>query len=582
MPAPQGWKVDFSHSFSEAEGLLFGSSAKILVSELLNTELLNELSTRSETAADVFERAVTTSLRRLSHVGSTASTRTSMGLALANVGNFKDAKSEFEKVIQLEPTFAAAHLGLARTLLAEGDAMGAEEAVWDLLNDSVFGSAAHSIRADALLRLGNSEECIATLRHAKARWPDDPTIPLNLGVSYVSLQQIQQAAGEFRACLKLDPRNGEAQNGLGLCYVQMGAYRKAIRAFRSGMESGGKSPKVVHNLAKLYERLKRYSEGRELLESHLVSHGRDLIARYYFARAMLLDGDPKSAVSEFQQVLKECEALVTEDKQLPDEVPLGAVWNDYAVASRQGGLSDHVDKFQEAIAYGGSAGVTASLNLARFCLSEGNLTDAESFITRAESAGTRKAEVAFLQAVLKYEYDDFDGALRALLALRDQGEATAESYIWMATLTGDWLGDYRRALALASEGWRKFSKPSRLANSIAYILIKTNNIEGAEALIKGKRWPSHLPTAQATHGLLKLAKGDFHGGMALYKLAMSMASSSFAEAIDQKRHFESALFHLKNGNQQTANREFDHILSDEPKDRISYHLSKIVKAQSKG
>jgi tetratricopeptide (TPR) repeat protein len=204
-----------------------------------------------------------------------ADTRCLEGRLAAARGQFAKAEAAFEACAAADPTSLDALDGLARSRLSRGNAPGAEEALrsalrlrpdlWNTaLNLGVF-----------LLEQGRLEEAERLLEQAAAAEPeaDGRPVPapslalarLNLerrnpklalahanraltlgagaqalalrGAAQYDLRQLDLAADDFTAALRVDPKNVLARGGLGQVQAARGDYEAAAASFRAVLET---------------------------------------------------------------------------------------------------------------------------------------------------------------------------------------------------------------------------------------------------------------------------------------------------------------------------------------------------------
>jgi Flp pilus assembly protein TadD len=170
-----------------------------------------------------------------------------LGFAKLEEKQYAEAIPYLEKAIELSPRFAAPHVYLARVFAAQGKPEAAESEFRQAL-------AIHPTNTDALKALGqfylaqgrpdeaalafrasveiysdssawselgkiydrqnDSEEAEKAWRHVLELEPFDPDAHRSLGQIYLARRQWRSAAGEFEACLLMDPADPVALAGL--------------------------------------------------------------------------------------------------------------------------------------------------------------------------------------------------------------------------------------------------------------------------------------------------------------------------------------------------------------------------------
>src|SRR5437588_11650225 len=127
-----------------------------------------------------------------------------------------------------EPLVPDPALAPARSLLHEGKLSEAESAIRDLLR-------AHADSADAHFLLG-----FTLFREIQAKWleagkEDVEALRYNTADSSGPPLAYREAIEAFEQCLKLEPRNVEAENNAGLSYEALQRPDEAIQAFENAI-----------------------------------------------------------------------------------------------------------------------------------------------------------------------------------------------------------------------------------------------------------------------------------------------------------------------------------------------------------
>jgi len=179
---------------------------------------------------------------------------------------------EFQKVLDLEPNSAEAHLGLGRALWGRGQFDQATIAHFqravELRPDC---TEAHNYLGVALARRGQIDEAIAQLQRALELKPDYAEAHNNLGAALAGRGELDEAAAHYRKALELNPDYAEAHNNLGFALAGRGQIEEAMAHFQSALE------------------LKPdYAEAHNNLGSTLAERGRIDEARAHFRKALVL------------------------------------------------------------------------------------------------------------------------------------------------------------------------------------------------------------------------------------------------------------------------------------------------------
>ncbi len=169
-------------------------------------------------------------------------------VSLYRAARWREALAACRKLLAALPSQPAV-LGLAGLLALQLD--DAAEAVAFLAFAVKLKPDAADLRynlANALRRLGRTEEAIATYRRAAAYGPDILPIWNNLGAALQSLGRHVEAAEAFRQALRLAPDDAELHRNLGIALEGAGQLDDAIAAYRRALVLKPGWPQIYRNL----------------------------------------------------------------------------------------------------------------------------------------------------------------------------------------------------------------------------------------------------------------------------------------------------------------------------------------------
>jgi len=129
-------------------------------------------------------------------------TQNNLGLALHALGDLDDAVACFCRALQVEPTYADAHVNLG----------------------------------SALQDRAQVAEAVASYRRALEIEPEDARAHVNLGNALQDLGQLQQAAASYRRALEVRPDFAEAHSNLGNVLADLGEFDSATASYRRAVE----------------------------------------------------------------------------------------------------------------------------------------------------------------------------------------------------------------------------------------------------------------------------------------------------------------------------------------------------------
>lgn len=116
-------------------------------------------------------------------------------------------------------------------------------------------------------------------------------------------KRYDEAAEAYREALRLNPNNGEAQNGLASTYSVFNQYEEAIEAFKLGLRLNPNEAVAHSRLGEVYAELGRYKEAVASLKEAIRLDPEDYVAHYNLGVAYLHLGD-RNAVLRSYEILK--------------------------------------------------------------------------------------------------------------------------------------------------------------------------------------------------------------------------------------------------------------------------------------
>ncbi len=227
----------------------------------------------------------------------------------------KASRQCFRQAIELDPNFALAYVGLARSYVMLQrlfyDPEVAKSRPWraaiDMalaLDDSLAeahamlgnirfkddwdweGARRHYLLAleldpnlvEALLHYshwlsstGRHEESLVEIMKAKRLAPDDPFIGANVGARYYFLNKYDRAVQECEKIVDLVPDHFVAHMILGKSLAMLGEHERAIAALTDAYRLSGEAPDVLSELGNAQARAGNREQANEILDSLLTA-----------------------------------------------------------------------------------------------------------------------------------------------------------------------------------------------------------------------------------------------------------------------------------------------------------------------
>ncbi|OGL49166.1 MAG: hypothetical protein A2161_13875 [Candidatus Schekmanbacteria bacterium RBG_13_48_7] len=185
-------------------------------------------------------------------------------LAVAYIGkkDLASAKEYYEKAIVFNETYLPAYIGLA----------------------GIYKS------------MGETEKAVSLYERVIAKYPEDqmdkqidpnnPTVRKLLGDIYMDQKKSEKAREQFEYLTKLQPKNADNYNDLGLAYDALKKYPEAIAAFELSQQLDPQNFYSIYNLAYTYENQNNMDKAMQILQDALDKGvSGQLAARIHFQMA---------------------------------------------------------------------------------------------------------------------------------------------------------------------------------------------------------------------------------------------------------------------------------------------------------
>jgi len=224
-----------------------------------------------------------------------AAGHTCLGLVNDGTGRYREAATEYQRAIELEPTNEDAYLGLALAFEHQGAINKAEEAYQRAISSHPNSPVSYNSLGTFYLRRKEYEKALrifqkvieqapegygayvnlgATLsnmgRYAESIEPLKKSIVIrpsyaayiNLGTTYFGLNQFGDAATAYEQAIKLNPNQyvtwgnlGDARKYLGAKNEALAAYRKAVELASQELKVNPHDPDVLSSVASYYSEM---------------------------------------------------------------------------------------------------------------------------------------------------------------------------------------------------------------------------------------------------------------------------------------------------------------------------------------
>ena len=160
----------------------------------------------------------------------------SLGLALSDRGQPREALRHFQRALELDPKAVATWQNIGNAYFALGQfRLAAQQYRQAVALDPRFASGFNNLGA-TLWELREPEEALANYRAALAIDPNHPGAHQNAARAYFALGRFAEAAAHYRSVTQQQPDSPSAHYDLGLALARAGEIDPAIEHFRTALE----------------------------------------------------------------------------------------------------------------------------------------------------------------------------------------------------------------------------------------------------------------------------------------------------------------------------------------------------------
>ncbi len=227
-----------------------------------------------------------------------------LGVVLLGKGDLKAAREQFQKAVDLKPTFAVAELNLALVDRYEGDVDSARRRLENILKYNPD----HVEAMMGLARLAQDRgDNTASLKYLEQGWltnKGNAKIGLELVTAYLRLNKNLNALNVARDVSGSNSKNANVLKRMALLLMQNGEYAEAISTFQKVVYLEPESSEIRYLLASAQLRDERRSDAKSSLRDALSEDENYLPALIMKAKILLQDREFEQALAPIMKVQK--------------------------------------------------------------------------------------------------------------------------------------------------------------------------------------------------------------------------------------------------------------------------------------
>lgn len=213
-----------------------------------------------------------------------------------------DSRTEFERAVELDPSFGLALQSLANTQPTArqfNETLARAVAVADKVSP---GERLLILASDAAGHGDNAEQ-IRLLKELAEQYPDDERAQTQYGNAFFATQEWSKAIVALEAATKIDPSYSQPYNQLGYSYKFLGKYDRAEAAFKKYVALIPDDPNPYDSYAELLLKMGRYQESITNYQKALALDANFPSAHYGIATDYDLLHQPAKARVELETAL---------------------------------------------------------------------------------------------------------------------------------------------------------------------------------------------------------------------------------------------------------------------------------------
>ncbi|MFX0102170.1 MAG: tetratricopeptide repeat protein [Candidatus Hodarchaeota archaeon] len=226
---------------------------------------------------------------------------------LVNMEKFKESLECYDRSLEIDPGYDIVHHDKAVALAQLGRHKEAIKHFNVFLENNPEDRDALYLKSVSLRSLGKYNESIESFQRAIALDKPESQVPesiiyFEIGEMYALMGSYEEAIENLDKCLKIDPGNIDALNGIGVCYTELGNNEKAIQYFDKIIE---KYPEDYcwNNKGIALMRLEKYDDAAKAFEKAIEIDPEIGDAWYNKACLAALTGDTKNAIEFLKKAI---------------------------------------------------------------------------------------------------------------------------------------------------------------------------------------------------------------------------------------------------------------------------------------
>ena len=230
-------------------------------------------------------------------------TALNLGMAYSNLRRYAEARQNYEEAARLDPSSPEPYLRTAMDVAGD-DANGAIYWIMQAQERAPERADISNLLAEQLIRVGNYERADDTLASALRRHGEDSRLWEALGDLRSRQKRVQDAVDAYLRCLRFDPADVSARLALAEVYRTSGRTEASSGELQKVLHVQPDNPKANADLARIAFDRGQQQEALHLAQRSLAVDANNLTANEIFAQLMIRDKKLALARSTLDKLVK--------------------------------------------------------------------------------------------------------------------------------------------------------------------------------------------------------------------------------------------------------------------------------------
>ena len=223
-----------------------------------------------------------------------------LGLIAKGQGQSESAIAHFRRAVRHNPFLAEGFANLGTAYLQQGDWNRAVQEFEKALSIEPAKAQVHLNMGTALSRLGRQPQALEAFAESVRLQPDLSKAHYSLGLARARAGRTGQAIESFRQAIQLNPEDADYHYNLGVAHNELGQLEEALAGFRESVRLRPEDAEGQSSLGLAYAQLGRLPEALEAFQKTAAIRPRDPEIRFFLGMAHLSLGNREAAQKEYE------------------------------------------------------------------------------------------------------------------------------------------------------------------------------------------------------------------------------------------------------------------------------------------